>query len=72
LFSLPEGGISGIVESPIGLHLVLCESIHSARDLTFAQVRDRLRQTMLERARREAQRAWLAELREGASALDPA
>jgi peptidyl-prolyl cis-trans isomerase C len=72
LFSLPEGGISGIVESPIGLHLVLCESIHPARDLTFAQVRDRLRQTMLERARREAQRAWLAELREGASALDPA
>ena len=44
LFALPEGGVSGIVESPLGFHLVLCERIEPARDLPFKQVRERLHQ----------------------------
>jgi peptidyl-prolyl cis-trans isomerase C len=64
LFALPEGGVSGIVESQLGFHLILCERIQPARDLPFNQVRDRLHDALDKRARRDAQRAWLAELHE--------
>jgi peptidyl-prolyl cis-trans isomerase C len=63
LFALDEGAISGIVESPLGFHLVLCEQIHPERTLAFNQVRDRIRTALEQRNRREAQRTWLAELR---------
>jgi peptidyl-prolyl cis-trans isomerase C len=69
LFALDEGGISGIVESPLGLHLVLCERIQPPRTLPFHQVRERIHQALEQRHRRETQRAWLAELRQRRSAV---
>jgi peptidyl-prolyl cis-trans isomerase C len=68
LFGLDEGAISGIVESPVGFHLVLCERIQPGRALAFNQVRERIHTALEQRRRREAQRAWLAQLRERRSA----
>jgi peptidyl-prolyl cis-trans isomerase C len=68
LFALDEGAISGIVESPVGFHLVLCERIQPARTLVFNQVRERIHTALEQRRRREAQRAWLGQLRERRSA----
>lgn len=68
LFALNEGAVSDIIESPVGFHLVLCERIQPARTLPFNQVRDRIRTALEQRHRRDAQRAWLNELRQRRSA----
>jgi peptidyl-prolyl cis-trans isomerase C len=64
LFALEEGAVSAPVESEMGFHILLCERIEPARALPFPQVKDRIRAALEKRRRREAQRAWLAELRE--------
>ena len=51
------------MESELGLHLLYCERIQKARMLPFSKARERIRRLLLERQRRDCQRAWLAELR---------
>lgn len=68
LFDLAEGAVSGIIESPVGFHLVLCERIQPGHALAFNQVRERIHTALEQRRRRETQRAWLAQLRERRSA----
>lgn len=62
LFALPEGGLSDVVESELGLHLLRCDKIHPAAELGFAEVAPRLREQMQERLRRQHQRAWIRQL----------
>jgi peptidyl-prolyl cis-trans isomerase C len=64
LFALPEGAVSEPVESEMGFHILLCERIQPAGTLPFMQVKDRIRSALIKRRSREAQRAWLDELRE--------
>jgi len=66
LFRLPEGAVSGAVESPIGFHLLLCERIHPARALPFPQAREPIRELLMERTRRNCQKAWIAQIRRAA------
>jgi peptidyl-prolyl cis-trans isomerase C len=62
LFALPAGGISAVLESELGFHLVLCESIHPERTLPWREVSESLRTRLTEeRARRET-KAWLQRL----------
>lgn len=68
LFALPEGGISAVVESELGFHLVLCERIIAERIVPWAEVADALRTRLTEeRARRET-KSWLQQLMAGAAA----
>jgi len=62
LFKLKAGGISDIVESEIGFHLVLCKQIQKAETLSLQKATPKIRQLMKERAKRTCQRAWLAAL----------
>lgn len=63
LFGLAEGAVSGPVESEMGFHLLWCEKIHDGRTLPFSRVRPRIQQVLKERAERNCQKAWIAELR---------
>lgn len=63
LFTLDAGQLSAVLESELGFHLLLCETIHPAKTLAFDQVRERIRQALEQRRRKEQQRQWLANLR---------
>ncbi len=62
LFGLQEGHFGGPVETEIGFHLIFCERIHPAQIPPFAKVRDAIQTRLVERSRRDYQKAWLAEL----------
>lgn len=62
LFEMREGEVSGIIESEVGLHILYCERIKPGTRIPFAQVAEKIRRILLERQRRNCQRAWLAAL----------
>lgn len=62
LFGLREGEISGVVETEIGFHLLLCEKIHPVRQLPYARAASDIHALLEERHRRNCQKTWLAEL----------
>lgn len=64
LFQLPEGGVSPVLESEIGFHLLLCEQILPGRKVPFAEAAPRIRELLEARHRREYQQAWLATLQQ--------
>jgi peptidyl-prolyl cis-trans isomerase C len=62
LFGMAPGEISPIVESDVGFHLLLCETVHPAKRLPLRRAAARIRATLEERRRRNCQKAWLATL----------
>ena len=65
LFKMKAGEISGVVESEIGFHVVLCKSIQNPETLSLQKATPKIRQFMKERAKRTCQRAWIASLAKG-------
>lgn len=59
LFALPSGQMSAVVESPLGLHLLWCESIHPAENIPFESVREKLHEHLEQRARKRYLKSWL-------------
>ncbi len=59
LFELKINEISEILESELGLHLLLCEEIFPAQILTLEQVSPKIRQHLQQHARQNYQRTWL-------------
>jgi nitrogen fixation protein NifM len=59
LFGLEPMQLSSVVESPVGLHLVRCDSITHAGKLQLCQVRDAIRDLLAGRRKRICQSAWL-------------
>ena len=62
LFALAEGGVSDVVESEIGFHLLWCEHIELARVIAFDEARPRIRALIESRRQRERQKDWLRRL----------
>jgi peptidyl-prolyl cis-trans isomerase C len=59
LFAMAEQQISPIVETEIGLHVVLCDKIKPARRIPLSKAEPRIRGILDERRRRNCQKAWL-------------
>lgn len=62
LFALPEGGVSEIIESHLGFHLLRCEAIVAATVAELAQVAARIRESLQTQRARACQRAWIKQL----------
>ena len=62
LFSMDEKRISPIVETEIGLHILLCEKIKPAKRISFTKAAPRIYEILRERRRRNCQKAWLSSL----------
>ena len=67
LFKLPEGAVSGPVGSDVGFHLLWCEKVHRGHTWPFSKARPHIRRLLEERAGRNCQKAWIAELRRARS-----
>lgn len=63
LFDMGEGEISDIIESPAGLHLLLCEQIHVSLRRGFNEVKEKLRAHLENRRRKRLLKDWLQTLR---------
>jgi peptidyl-prolyl cis-trans isomerase C len=61
-FALAAGELSAIVESPLGFHVVLCDSIESESPVPLADVFERLREHLAGSRRAAAQKSWIAGL----------
>lgn len=62
LFSMKSGQLSGIVESPLGFHLLYCELIRAEKKVGFDELKNKLRTSLIQRKRSSKERAWLAGL----------
>lgn len=62
-FALAEGALSEPVESEIGFHLVLCETIHPEGILTLAEAREKIREHLVQQRRSVCQKSWINSLR---------
>lgn len=66
LFLMSEGEISGILESPMGLHLLRCDAIAPAAVLTLKEARGPIRTLLEQRRKRVCQQAWVKQLQTSA------
>jgi peptidyl-prolyl cis-trans isomerase C len=64
LFDMQEGDVSEVIESEVGLHILLCEKIKPEKATPRVKAEKKIRQHLEERARRACQKAWLEPLKE--------
>lgn len=66
LFRLEEGQVSDVIETSVGYHLVLCESIHPGGAVPFEEAAPRIRKALKERRQKRRVREWLSARKRGA------
>lgn len=62
LFALAEGGVSEVIESHLGFHILRCEAIVQAGVASYTQVAPRIREILQGQRARSFQRAWIKQL----------
>lgn len=61
-FNMKAGRISEIVQSPLGYHLLYCEAVHNAGQVSFREAEPKIRDHLKKRRIRMCQKVWLGEL----------
>lgn len=59
LFQMEEGELSTVLESPVGMHLLYCETIHPKERLPFDQVKEKLQNHLEMKKRKRTLQEWL-------------
>lgn len=62
LFAIQTGEVSGVLESPLGFHILRCDAITEASVLSFDQAKQHIRKLMEQKRKRVCQQAWLKQL----------
>jgi nitrogen fixation protein NifM len=62
-FALGKGDLSQVVETELGYHLILCETIDAERHSRFDEVRQTIREHLEQQRRGTCQKAWINSLR---------
>ncbi|HBA33008.1 MAG TPA: nitrogen fixation protein NifM [Gammaproteobacteria bacterium] len=62
LFAMKAGEVSHIVETPLGFHILKCESVHKAGFIPIAKVLPKIKEKLEERDRKNRLRSWLKAL----------
>lgn len=62
LFGLKVGELSGVVESPLGFHLVRCDEVEQEGTMPLDQVLPKLRSYLQDSRRKKIQRQWIHNL----------
>jgi peptidyl-prolyl cis-trans isomerase C len=70
LFELLEGEISGVLETEMGFHLLLCEKILPAMQVPYARAAVDIHKLLDARHQRNCQKTWLSQLVQKRSALE--
>ena len=65
LFAMQVGQISDVLESPMGLHLLRCDTVTPAAVLTLKDARGPIRILLEQRRKRVCQQAWVKQLANG-------
>ena len=61
-FELAPGGISPVVESPLGFHLLQCVAVEASCELTLAEVHEKIRERIAKSRRDAAIKGWISQL----------
>ena len=64
LFAMKVGEVSDIVETPLGFHILKCESTHKAGFIPLAKALPKIKEKLEERDRKNRLRSWLKTLAE--------
>lgn len=59
LFEMEEGETSDMIETEVGLHLLLCEEVHPAGRIPYEEVHDKLRSHLEQKKRKRLLQEWL-------------
>jgi peptidyl-prolyl cis-trans isomerase C len=62
LFRMQAGDLSEVIESPLGLHILLCEQIHTPVTVPLSDVMLKLREKLTLRQRKNQQKKWIKSL----------
>lgn len=67
LFAMKEGKVSDVIESELGFHILLCETIHAAGPVSLKEASPKISKHLQDRARRMCQKSWITQLYEKAN-----
>lgn len=64
LFKMKEGEVSGIIETEMGFHILVCEKIIKSVTLPLSRAKEQIEYLLKQRQKKTCQKKWLAKLLE--------